>query len=157
MEGKDLSIALREMARVQPNKLCDKWYESWKDDTDIDTLLNKFIRGFDFCQDNDYPPLEFIRNHFNKSDLHRHNIYVDEEVRIEEATSGHYVFLGKCRAYISFSGFTAATIYCRHESEVDVHSSGSPVVFVTYYDHSKGECVSDGMRKIRRYDRTLAI
>ena len=71
MTGKDLSVMLREMARSQKTPLCDEWYGKWQDNTDVDELLDKFVSGFDFCVENDYPPLDFIRDNFTKEDLHR--------------------------------------------------------------------------------------
>lgn len=153
MEKRELSIALREMARVQKAPLCDEWYGEWADDTDVDSLLEKYVRGFDFAVKNDYPPLDFIRRHFSSDDLHRHNIYLDEDAVISEAHSGFYVFLGKCKCSIVVDGFKAVTVYVRHESEVDVSAINGAKVFVTYYDHSGGECSSDKWSKARRYDR----
>lgn len=141
------------MACSQPTPLCKEWTEKWQDDSDIDTLLEKFIRGFDFAVKNNYPPLDFCRENFKKEDLHRHNIYLDEDVEINDADNGYYVFLGKCKATLIANGFKAITVYCRHESEVDVSGFDGARMFVTYYDSSNGKCESDRWSHVRRYDR----
>ena len=112
MTERELNIALREMARSQG--LCDQWYSEWSDDDTLDMCLDRYVRGFDFVQENDYPPLDFIRKHFDKKLLHKHNIYLDEEVKIDFAKNGYYVFLGNCTGSITASGFCAVTLYLRH-------------------------------------------
>lgn len=133
--------------------LCDEWFGNWKDEDSIDMCLDRFIRGFDFVVKNDYPNLEFIRKNFNTNDLHRHNIYLDEGVIIDDAQNGYYVFLGDCKATLVADGFKAVTVYCRHDSEVNVRAMGGARVFVTYYDQSSGVCKSDEWSNVRRYDR----
>lgn len=151
MTERELNIALREMARA--NGLCDEWYAAWGDDDSIDLCLERYIRGFDFAVENDYPPLDFIRKNFNTEDLHRHNIYIDEEVDIEADKSGYYVFLGKCKGTLTVDGFVAVTVYVKHTSSVNVEAFNGSKVFVSYYDKSEGECGHDGWSKCRRYDR----
>lgn len=155
MTERELSIALREMARVQQKPLCDEWYGEWADDTNVDSLLDKYVRGFDFVVENDYPPLTFIREHFDRETLRSHHIFVDTEEEIDDCASGIYVFLGNCRVRMNVDGIKAVTVYVRHESDVEVFASSGAKVFVTYYDKSHGKCESDGWSKCRRYDRTL--
>lgn len=150
---KELNIALREMARGVG--LCDEWYGQWKDEDTIDECLDRYVRGFDFAVKNDWPRLEFIREHFStRMDvLHRHNIFLDEDVHISDAGNGYYIFLGKCNGKLIANGFKAVTVYCRHDSSIDVGSFGGARVFVTYYDRSTGNCMSDEYSKYKRYNR----
>lgn len=150
MTERELNITLREMARSVG--LCDPWYNEWTDDSTIDECLERYIRGFDFVQERDWPPLEFIRNHFSKEQLHKHNIFIDEDVDIE-AGSGFYVFLGNCTGSIVVNGFYATTIYLRHESNIKVTSLGAARVFLHCYDNSKGKTHTDRYGKIRKYDK----
>lgn len=150
MTDKELNITLREMARMQG--LCDQWFSEWGDDDTLDDCLERYIRGFDFVQERDWPSLEFIRKHFDKELLHKHNIFLDEEVDIE-AKSGFYVFLGKCTGKVVARNFCAATIYLRHESCVNVTSLGAARVFLHYFDKSDGSTNTDKWGKIRKYDK----
>lgn len=151
MTDRELNITLREMARMQG--LCDQWYSEWGDNDTLDDCLERYIRGFDFVQERDWPPLEFIRKHFDKELLHKHNIYLDEEVRIDHAYSGFYVFLGDCTGYIAVDGFCAATIYLRHNSNIRVTSVGAARVFLHYFDKSDGTTCLIGGGRIRKYDK----
>ena len=154
MTDRELSIALREMARTQVKPLCDEWYKDWQDGCDVDTLLEKYVKGFDFAVENDYPPLEFIRKYFKKEDLHRHHIYLDENIHIDGGESGYYVFLGNCGGTLIIDGFKAVTVYVRHFCNIDVQAKNGSRVQVTYYDRGKGVCSDDGWSRIRKYDRT---
>jgi len=141
MNDKELSIVLRELACSQATPLCSEWTEAWKDDSAIDELLDKFVQGFDFCVKNNYPTLEFSRKHFSdkREVLHRHNIYFDEEVNIEDAESGTYIFVGDCTGTIVFKGFSVGTVFLRHNSSIKVVADDNAKVFVRMYDDSKCE------------------
>lgn len=151
MTDRELNITLREMARAQG--LCDEWYNAWGDDDTIDQCLDRAIRGFDFVQGRDYPSLDFIRRNFRDGDLLRHNIYLDKKVYEEVSRSGYYVFLGESIGNVVVDGFVAVTIYCRHDSHINVYARGGARVFVTYYDDSGGECSQDDYSKCRKYIR----
>lgn len=140
------------MARA--NGLCDQWYREWKDDDSLDDCIDRFIRGFDFVRENDFPPLDFCRQHFanRKELLHWNHVFLDDTCRIHDVDNGFYVFLGNCKADMFITGFKAVTIYCRNYSEVNVYAKEGARVFVRYYDSSIGVCKSDEMSKIRRYD-----
>ena len=153
MTDKELSIVLRELACSQPTPLCEKWTEEWKDETDIDELADKFIRGFDFCVKNNYPPLDFIRKNVKKEDLHRHNIFIDEEVQIADAENGYYVFLGRCTGTLWVNGLKAVTVYVRHDSVINVEAYDGARVQVRYYDNSDGACKSDSYSRVKKIIR----
>lgn len=153
MEGKELSIALREMACNQQTPLCAKWTKQWKDETDIDSLLEKFVKGQDFCIMNDYPNLDFCRANFDKEVLHRHNIYLDDYVEIDDAGSGTWIFIGECEGEIVFGGFAVATLYVRHDSNIKVTAKGMAKVFISLYDEAEAEIQNKEYSTVRTYDR----
>lgn len=156
MEGKELSVTLREMARSQKTPLCDDWYGKWNDDTDIDELLEKFVSGIDFCIENDYPSLEFARKYFTSKDkkeaLHRHNIYLDEEVNLVESNSGVWVLLGRCTGRITFDGWAVASVHVRHECSVRIDAEDLSRVFVSVYEDAEADLSQQYGAVIKRYD-----
>lgn len=146
-----LSVTLREMARE--HGLCDEWYEEWQDDTDIDALLDKYIRGYDFCIKHGYPSLDFCRNNFDVDDLHRHNIYLDEAVGIDAKDSGYFIFIGNCSGVLHVDGLRVATVYVRHNSRITVKSTGGAIVFVRCYENADATIVKDAISKGFKYNR----
>lgn len=151
MTDRELNIALREMARS--TGLCDEWYGKWRDDDSIDMCLERYVKGHDFAIKNDWPPLGFIRKNFRLEDLHRHNIYLDEEVDLRGAQSGYYIFLGDCKGSLETHGYSVVTCYLRHNSKVDVTSLGSAKTFVSLYEDSDGEFCKGEWGRLRVYDR----
>lgn len=154
MNGKELSIVLRDLACSQETPLCAEWTEAWKDDSSIDELLDKYVKGFDFCVKNNYPTLEFSRKVFTeKRDvLHRHHIFLDEGVNIE-AESGTYIFVGECTGTITFKDFTVGTVYLRHTSNIKVNAFDNAKVFVTMYDDSECQTEKDSFAFCRVFNR----
>lgn len=151
MTDRELNISLREMARSAG--LCDEWYGQWSDEDSIDECLDKAIRGFDFCVNRDYPSLEFIRKHFKKEDLHRHRLFLDEEIDSTIDTNGYVILLGSCKGVLKIDGIVAVTVYLRHDSIVDVEAKNGASVFVTHYDQSSGKCTSDYLSVIKVYEK----
>ena len=154
MTEQELSICLREMARDQKEPLCMEWYTKWEDDTSIDHLLDKYVNGFDFAVANDYPKIDFIRKNFKKEDLHRHNIYIDEEVNLVESHSGIWIFLGKCTGRITFGSWAVANVHVRHESNIRVDAEDMARVFVSVYEKGESTTKEAFGAVIRKYDRT---
>ena len=150
MKTSELSATIRDMGRSMG--MCDKFYDKWIEDVDIDTLIDLYERGFDFCCEKDFPPLEFIRRNFSLDDLHRHNIYVDEEVHLS-GENGSYFFLGNCRGDVSFGDYCISDVYMRHTSDLIVRSSGFARVFITLYEDSGCSPVAEDKLNMHIYDK----
>lgn len=151
MTDRELCISLREMGRAKG--MCDKFYDEWKDDDDIDTVIDRFVPGFDFCVKQDYPSLDFVCKNFRKDVLHRHNIYVDEEVDLKAEKSGYYCFLGTCTGKLYVDDLLAVTVYVRHHSDMDIIASNGAKVFVYVYDGSNATCINDGWSFCKRVNK----
>ena len=146
MTEKELSLTLRDMAGAIG--ACEQIMNQWKDSDDVDTLLERYINTLDFALDKDFPSLEFINNNFNRDDLHRHNIYIDEDVHITDANHGVYVFLGSCTGSLRVNGFMAVTAFIRHKSHIDVMASDGARVQIRLSEN--GGCTEsiDGISRI---------
>lgn len=132
MDNKELNRYLRSEARVMG--LCDQWYDGWEKDSTRQELIEKYVRGIDFCISHDFPCLDFIRENFPRFQLRENGIYVDEGGVIERA--GVVIVLGDSDLVVRVSGFMVCTLYVRHGSHVDVDVSGSGRVFIECYDES---------------------
>lgn len=151
MNQRELSVVLRELARSQQTPLCEQWTKEWHDDSTMDMLFDKFFRGQDFCIQNDYPSIDFIKKNFSKEELHRHHVYIDENVDVVANESGYYAFLGNCSGGLRIDGIVAATVYVRHSCNMYVLSKGGAKVSVFSCDNSRVECESDGFSLIKKY------
>ena len=150
MTQEELGVTLRDMGRAMG--MCDKFYDRWVDGIDIDTMLDMYLRGLDFCVEKDFPPLDFIRRNFDIGDLHRHHIYIDEEVHLE-GESGDYIFLGGCTGAVHFPDFSITSVYLRHTSDLKIRGDGFSRVFVTLYEDAECDARCVDPLNMHIYDR----
>ena len=137
MEGKELNKVLK--ARAVELGLCEKWKDEWEKDETKQELIDKYLRGIDFCIKHDYPKLAFIREYFPKKLLNKNGILLDENVgrRDEMASHGTVVLLGNSKAELHFNGLRTGTIYVRHQSELTIVARDNSRVFIECYEDSK--------------------
>lgn len=150
MTQEELSETLKDMGRAIG--MCDKFYDRWIDGMDIDTMLDFYVQGLDFCIEKDFPPLDFIRRNFSMEDLHRHHIYLDENVNLE-GESGTYIFLGHCTGRVHFGDFCISGVYIRHSSDLKLLSDGFSRVFVSLYEDGGCDAVAQDSFNLHIYDR----
>lgn len=133
--------------------LCHKWTEAWADNSDQQELINKFVKGLDFCLERDWPSTEFIKANFDRDLLNSNLIFVDEYVDMDMAPSGIYILNGECSGRIRLAPWTAATIYLRHNSKITIVAEDFSKVFIRLYDESDVEVDSDESAVVKVYDR----
>jgi len=130
MTENELSIKLRESARKVG--LCDEWYDKWEDETDKEGLIDKYLRGLDFCIKHRWPTKTFIKQNFSQDFLRRHGILVDDTrsypIRDENRRQMYlkeYVLLGSSHATIRYS-------FRPHMCQVWVCDNADVTVYVKY-------------------------
>lgn len=148
MTNKERSVYLRECARRAG--LCDEWYSSWSDDSGLYALVDKFVRGQDFCVEHDFPKITDILSLFTRAELRDVGVYVDEEDVFVESPSNPVV-LGDTMMRIEYSGSDVGDVYVRHNSDVTVMVSDMSVVSVNVYDRAKVHIVGGSVNPVRVY------
>lgn len=132
--------------------LCRPWTEAWGD-CDQQALIDKFVKGIDFCLERNWPTSDFIKANFDRALLNANRIFVDEHMRLDDAPSGIYILNGECTGSIRFAPWTAATVYVRHTSNVRIIAGDSAKVFVRLYDEAETEIEAEESAVVRVYDR----
>lgn len=59
--------------------LCRMWQMKLRTGLDYEQLIQLYIKGIDFCISENYPTLDFIREHF-KGKCEVYGVFVDDEV-----------------------------------------------------------------------------
>lgn len=154
MDGCSLSVALRRMAVERG--LCAEWTDAWRDDATVDDLLDKYVRGFDFTKGGEWPPLDFVREHFRAEDLERHGIYVDANVDGLVLSSGTYILLGSCHGSLSVSPFCVCDVYMCHDTDVLVSCGDFSKVWVTLHGDARADVVEGDMSFVRVRERRFS-
>lgn len=134
--------------------LCAQWTAEWADNSDQQTLIDKYKRGLDFIiKQGEWPTNDFIKANFDRDLLNANLIFIDEYVDLDMAPSGIYILNGECTGRIRFSPWAAATVYVRHTSKVNIVADNSAKAFVRVYDEGDVEVESDESAVVKVYDR----
>lgn len=147
MEEKKLNETLREQARGFG--LCDKWYDGWDRRSSEQELIDKYLKGIDFCIKHDYPTLSFIKENFNHKRLLMNGIFVDESVDTSNVQT--LVLLGNSSGVSRYDGLHVGNIYLRHTSQLTVEASDSAKVFIEAWENCKLRVVATGSSKVFVY------
>ena len=147
MDNKELNIVLRKRARDLG--LCDQWYEDWDLNSPKEVLIDKYLKGIDFCIKNDYPNLDFIKAVVPEKMLADNGIFAD--CSVVKSNMKTAVLLGKSNGIIRYDGLGTGNVYLRHQSELTLEVSGGARVFVEVYDDCRLNVVATGMSKVFVY------
>lgn len=123
--------------------LCSQWTEEWLDNETQQSLIDKYKRGFDFCLERDWPSVDYIKSHFDRNVLKDNLIYNDEFIKIDNGSNGVWILNGGCFGEITFRGYSAATIYVRHETKMRIIAMDDAIVNVRVLDNSEVNLVSE--------------
>ena len=133
--------------------LCAKWTSEWADDSDQQTLIDKYVRGIDFSLAYNWPSNDFIKANFDRDLLHKNLIFVDEHIDLDNAPSGVYIVNGECSGTSRLAPWSVATIYLRHTSYVRIEAGDFSRVFVRLYDDSDTVTKAGEGTAVKVYDR----
>lgn len=114
--------------------LCRMYQMKLKPGMAIGEMVALFIHGIDFCVKNDYPTLEFMREHF-KGKSEPYGAYVDDIIpNLKNAPDT--VLNGECKAMLEYDGYSVSRVYFRHQSKASVNVSGNAKVTIDVFDNT---------------------
>lgn len=120
MGSKEKDTALSKFLRQSAvdNGLCDEWRNAWNDDCTQQELINKYLRGIDFCLQHRWPSVDFINNHFDKALLRKNGILASDNYSL--VNKPIIVALGYTASNIRISGDNPSRIYLNDNSVVTI-------------------------------------
>lgn len=128
--------------------LCNEWQREWNLECTRQELVEKYLKGIDFCIKHDYPNVDFIREYFPKELLERNGVFVDGDVDGQNLST--VVLLGKSNGVL-LNDFCVSNIYVRHSSLVSIQATNGARVFVEVYDNSLVTIAADESSKVFVY------
>lgn len=143
MKEKELNNLLKRRARELG--LCDQWYNDWGDKESMQQLLEKYLRGIDFCIKHDYPKLEFARKVFPKDILMAKGIFLDSSIDASNLVTA--VALGESIGTLRYHTNSTGNVYVRHHTNLRIEVDESSKVFVEAYDNCRVHVVAKGFSK----------
>lgn len=114
--------------------LCRMWQMKLRPGTDMKSLVGLFIKGIDFCVSNDYPTLDFMRQHF-KGHCEPYGAFVDDDIKADNMPN--MVLNGECKALLLYDRYNVGNIYIRHNSVVELTAADHAFVTVDIFDNAK--------------------
>lgn len=115
--------------------LCRLWQMKLRKGLDTKTLVKLYIRGIDFCICEDFPTLDFLREHF-KGNSEPYGVYIDEDMPTL-TNKPDLVLNGACRGMLEYDGYSVSRLYVRHTSEIAVNVSDHAILTIDIFDHAK--------------------
>ncbi len=91
--------------------LCRMWQMKLRTGLDYEQLIQLYIKGIDFCISENYPTLDFIREHF-KGKCEVYGVFVDDEVT-DKVNLPDVVLNGDCKAMLEYDGYSVSRVYAR--------------------------------------------
>lgn len=129
---KRVSKELREQARAIG--LCDEWYGAWSDECTYDELISKFITGYDFCLEHDWPEPKYVVKNFPLHVLRANGVFCDDSSARSDIRNA--VVMGRSTVELYYSDYTFGDVRVRHSSHVCVNAGALSIVHIHAYDNS---------------------
>jgi hypothetical protein len=142
MELKELKKRLA--AEAKEKGICREWYEFILNAPSKERLLTLFVKGLDFCVENDYPSAQLraefagLRQHFG--------IFMSDHISVK---SGKYVIaFGTSEGKAAYSGFDVAQIWAREDTRLGVTATDNAVVCIEVADRAQVTITASGAARV---------
>lgn len=130
-----LSVVKSELVAEACRKgICGEWKQMMGEAESLDTLVQLFVRGIDFCVNKRFPSPEYIEANF-KGMCERYGVYVNEHAEVRNVRRG--VFVGCATGTLAYDGYEAAVLYVRDEAGVTVTADEHSIVTMDCFDRSR--------------------
>lgn len=142
MELKELKKRLA--AEAKEKGICREWYEFILNAPSKERLLTLFVKGLDFCVENDYPSAQ-LRAEFAR--LRQHfGIFMSDHISVK---SGKYVIaFGTSEGKANYSGFDVAQIWAREDTRLGVTATDNAVVCIEVADRAQVTITASGAARV---------
>lgn len=114
--------------------LCRLYQMKLRDGLSVKELADLYKEGIDFCISNDYPTLDFLREHY-KGRCEEYGVYVDEPTG-QLLNVPYLVTNGACKLIAEYTGFSVARIFARHTTEGAVNVTDFAHVTIDLFDNA---------------------
>lgn len=114
--------------------LCRLWRGKLQPGMSIESLVELFIKGIDFCISEDYPTLDFMKAHF-KDKCEPYGVYIDDTVSCSNAPD--IVLNGASSAHLKYTDYSVSRLYIRHSSKAWITVQDNAILTVDAFDNTK--------------------
>lgn len=142
MDLKQLKRALA--AEAQAKGICSEWYNFILRATSKERLLTLFVKGLDFCLDNNFPSSELIKEFDGVRQSY--GIFLDEEIAVKSLRS--IVALGMSTGRVEIAKFGTAQVWVRDNAKLTVIAKENAFVCVDIADRAEVEIIASESARV---------
>jgi molybdopterin converting factor small subunit len=116
--------------------LCRLYQLRLRDGLSVKDLSDLYKGGMKFCIDNDFPTLDFLREHY-RGKCEEYGVYIDDAVAEELHNPDTVVMNGESVAFFRYNEYTVSQLYVRHTSKAAVVVGGNAIVTISLFDDAE--------------------
>lgn len=121
--------------------LCKQWQEEWEKNSTPQQLIDKYLRGIDFCLARHWPTCDFITAHFDRALLRKNNILVNDKYSLLNPDIA--VLLGNTVSTIRLNGNRPSRIYLCDQTNAKIYLKTREMVVIEVRDTVQLEVICD--------------
>lgn len=114
------------------NEICKEWLEQLKVAPNVDSMLDMYIKGIDFCFSNEYPSNHFMRRNL-KGKMEHKGIFLDETISLENNRT--VVCLGDSRLNFLGNEYLVSEIFLKDRVKARVVAKDCAFITIDIFDN----------------------
>lgn len=126
--------------------ICEDWADKIAAVNSLDDLLKMYIKGIDFCLNNDFPAREDLLR-FGGDKLHQYGICIDKRGLLLESKK-FLVLLGGCETELTYSGFSVSQLFVKHTSKTKITAINNSFLVVDCFDNTNINITAKNQAKV---------
>lgn len=152
------NIRLNEILYKDAKTLCacDKVMSAWNHPYTTGELISLFRNNQEFCIEKDFPSVAFITSNFSSKELKDNNVYINEDGFVLDGVSGICVVGGSSSGAVISRQFGTATLYIRHNANIEVTADDFSKLFINVYDNANVAISCDTLASVYVYNYSPA-
>lgn len=151
MENKDIDTVKEELiAQAKEKGICGPWAARMAGMKTLSGLVSLYVRGIDFCFDNDFPTLDYMKRHF-KGICEKRGLYVEgEDIRLKNPLPA--ILVGDTKADIRYDSYSVGRVYLKHTAMATIEAADHAIILaIDCFDTSHVDIKASGSAKVTVY------
>lgn len=128
--------------------LCTQWQNDWGVPTK-EQLVEKYIKGLDFCIEHDYPSVAYMKRNFDGI-MQKMGVFADDTIaeHINTPRRRTIVVNGRSGGKIECKEYAVVAVYIRHSSKIEIVACDHANVMVLVYDSANVSVKNTGVGRV---------
>ena len=107
--------------------LCKQWTSEWSDGSSRDELVDKFVRGLDFCIEHDWPSVDVMKRDFGDV-IQRYSGNSVGDVYVRHDSRACIAVNGLARVHVTVYDRGVVSVCCDEDAQCFIYLHGGEVL-----------------------------